>query len=485
MVLAEPNVGAPNAFHDLETETMKRLHFWLLPVLVLFAALLPETRLAWPLGLLGLAGATTSTTHLDAALKIIFSDALVNNVVTDTELLNYFPNGRGIKRDKTTGGRYIETAQMFALPAGVGFRDEGDYIPVPSGPTIANSRIGLKKCLGAVESNAEVLKRVRTDVGAYVAWGREVLPNLVERVKNEIDRVSLGYGAGVKARVNDATPATDLIVDSAMGIAGFDAEDSLYHFLAGETLKAGPNLDGTSQRTGVMTVEDVDFASGHIVVDALATSLADNDYIFPGDAAGHSAGKEAMGLFGAVDDGGVLATFQNIARATYSAWKGHVIDAQASPFSANQKLTEKVIMHADNVCFQRGGGTVDLFVTSRQGANQYWADLVGDRSFNDVRSYTGGKGMLGVQLGDRVIALKVARKMPKSVSFGLTLKTFKKWVLHEWQWDDQTGSIWHQVVDGTGRKDAYWAYGGLHYEVGNSDPQKNFRIENIYDDEAF
>lgn len=455
-------------------------HLWLAG-LVLLLAMFPDRAAALPFGLLGVMGATTSTTDMDAALKIIFSDALVNNVVKDTELLKYFPNGKGIKRDKTTGGRYIETAQMFALPAGVGFRSEGDYIPVPSGPILDNSRVNLKKCLGAVEINSEVLKRVRTDVGAYVAWGREVLPNLVERVKNEIDRVSLGYGAGVKARVNAATPATNLVVDSAMGIAGFDAEESLYHFLAGETLRAGPNIDGSGLRAGVMKATDVDFANGYIVVDALATGLADNDYLFPGDAAGNSAGKEAMGMFGCVDDGSVLATFQNIPRASYVAWKGQVIDAQAAPFAANQKLTEKVIMYADDVTFQRGAGIIDLFLTSRQGARQYWADLVGDRAFNDVRSYTGGKGMLGVQLGDRVIPLKVARKMPKTVSFGLSLKTFKKWVLHEWQWDDQTGSIWHQVVDGTGRKDAYWAYGGLLYEVGNTDPQKNFRIENIYD----
>lgn len=457
---------------------------WLLAV-ALLAILAPPSVLGAGAMALGVAmGATTDTADMDSALKIIFSDALVSNVVADTELLKYFPNGSGIKRDKTTGGRYIETSQMFGLPSGFGFREENDYIPIPNGPILDNSRITLKKGLGAVEITAEVLKRVRSDVGAYVAWGKEALPRLVERAKNEIDRVSLGYGAGVKARVNDATPATNLVVDSPMGIGTLPADDALFHFLSNETLVAGPNIDGSSLRTtpSVMKVEDVDHVNGYIVVDQLAGSLADDDYIFPGDAAGDSAGKEAMGLFGIVDDGTILSTFQNIARSSYTGWQGHVIDAQAAPFAAGQTLTEKVIMYADDVCFQRGGGVFDLFVTSRQGARQYWADLVGDRSFNDVRSYTGGKGMLGVQLGDRVVGLKVARKMPSTVGFGLSLKTFKKWVLHEWQWDDQTGSIWKQVVDGTGRKDAYWAYGGLHYEVGNTDPQKSVRIENCADD---
>ena len=436
--------------------------------------------------ILGFGGLITTTTTMDAALKIIFSDAIVSNVVSDTELLKYFPNGRGIKRDRTTGGRYIETSQMFALPSGVGFRNENDYIPVPRGPTLANSRINLKKILGAVEMTSETLKRVRTDVGAYVAWGREALPRLVERVVNEVDRASLGYAAGVKARVNEATPGGDttLIVDSPMGIGTLPTLDALYHFLANEEVVAGPNIDGTGLRASgaSMVVTDLDWANNAVTIDAAMAGLADDDYIFPGDASGHAAGKEAMGLFGIIDDGGVLATFQNIARTAFQAWKAQIIDAQVAPFSAGQKLTEKVVMYADDLTFQRGGGIIDLFVTSRQGIRQVWSDLIGDRSLNDPTSIQGGRGRVSILLGDRLVPVRVARKMPQTIAFGLTLKTFKKFVLHEWQWDDQTGSIWKQVTDSTGRKDAYWAYGAMLYEVANTDPQKNFRIENMQDD---
>jgi len=50
--------------------------------------------------------------------------------VSDSELLSYFEEDGNVKQDETTGGRYIETAQYFQLPAGVGARAEGEYIPV-------------------------------------------------------------------------------------------------------------------------------------------------------------------------------------------------------------------------------------------------------------------------------------------------------------------------------------------------------------------
>lgn len=429
-----------------------------------------------------LAMATTATTDsaMDAAMKIIFEDTLVNNVVTDSELLNEFEDGGGIRTDTTTGGRYIETAQLFNLPAGVGFRAEGGYIPIPSGPVIKNSRIYLKKVMATVEMTAETLKRVRSDEGAYLDWGERVFPSLLERLKNKFDSTLLGYGSGIIGRVNAASPATNLVVDSPFGISDLgDVNDALLQFLAGETLRAGPNADGSSLRTGTMTVEDVDFKNGYLVVDALATSLADNDYLFGGDAAGNDAGNPFMGFFGHIDDGDILATYQNIARGDHSAWRSLVVDAQASPFETGQTLTEDVVTYADDTAFTRGGAVIDLFVTSRKGVRQLWKDLRGDRSLIDPRNFTGGKGKVYIILGDRQVQVKVARKLPSDVAFGMTKSTFKKYILHNFEWDDTTGSIWNRVTDSTGRKDAFYATGSAYCEFGGSDPQKNFRIENL------
>ena len=428
-------------------------------------------------GLLLAATSLTTDAAMTNAMKVLFEDSIVNNVVTDTELLDIFTKSGGIKTDQTTGGRYIETAQLFALPAGVGARSENGYIPIPSGPNIQNSRVTLKKIMGSVEMSADTMKRVRTDEGAFIAWGEQAMPKLVERLKNELDRMLLGYGAGIKARVNAASPATNLLVDSAFGVTGYGG--ALYQFLEGETLRAGPNADGSSLHADVYTVEDVDHANGYVVVDGV-TNLADDDYLFPGDSADDSAGIEPMGLLGIADDGGILATFQNIVRADYSAWRSLVVDAQASPFASGQQFTESLILYADDEAYTRGGAVVDMLLCSRLSARQYWNGLKGDRVINDPRSQMeGGKGRLKIHLGDRSVELQAVRKIPPSVAFGVTRKNLKKWMLQGFEWDDTTGSIWHQVVDSVGRKHAFYAYGAMWLECGSDDPRKSFRIEDI------
>lgn len=420
-------------------------------------------------------GDTTVTTDIDEAMKVIFAEPIVNNVVTDSELLDVFDNGDGIQQEKTTGGRYIETAQLFGLPAGVGARSENDYIPVPKGPEIVNGRITLKKVMGTIEMSAETMKRVKNDDGAFLNYLERALPFLVTRVTNESDRMTLAYGAAIKARVNATTPATNLVVDSAFGVAGYNR--ALLQFLKGETLIASPNADGSTPRSGVMTINHVDHRNGYLVVDALATSLADNDYLFAGDAAANSAGKEWMGLLGMVDDGNVLNLFQNIDRSSYPEWTSYILDV-ITTYGAGQKLTEEVLAAADDEAYTTGGAKVDLLVTSRAGLRQLWQDGKGDRQINDPRSYTLGKGPIRMLLTDRVLEVRVSRKMPDTLLFGLTKSTFKKWMLHAWEWDDTPGSLWRQVTDATGRKDAFYTYGSLYNEIGCMDPQKNFRIEN-------
>lgn len=419
-------------------------------------------------------------TAMQAALKIIFDDAMVNSVVAESELLDLFQADGGIQTDQTTGGRYIEGSKLFNLPAGVGARSEGDYIPEASGPKIVNDRIYLKKILGTVELSGDTMKRVRTSEGAFVDWADQALPALVRRLNNELDRMLLGYGAGIKARVNAGVPATNLVVDSPMGIdsLGLDVRSSLLHFLAGETLIASPNADGTTPRSGVMTVEAIDWDNGYLVVDALAASLADNDYLFPGDAAGNSAAKEVMGLFGIVDDGSVLTTLQNISRTTYPEWRSLVVDAIVD-IGAGTKLTEDTILYVDDRAYVQGAAVIDTLIASRKGLRDYWADLKADRTINDPRSYTGGKMGVSILLGDREVMLRAPRKMPDDTCFGVTRNRLRRWTLHNWEWQDQTGSIWKQVTDGTGRKDAHYAYGAMYAEVGTDDPQKHWRIENL------
>lgn len=452
---------------------------------VLMAALVVAIALVAGTPELGLGGVAfmvgqVDTVDLNNAMKIIFEDSIVNNVVTDTELLDLFEEDNNIMREETTGGRYIETAQYFGLPAGVGARHENDYIPVPNGPTIQNSRIYLKKVQGVVDMTGDVMKRVRSSEGAFLNWAQRALPDLVERLRHELDRMLLSYGAGIKARVNDAAPDTTLGIDAAFGLAGLTNQH--LQFLEGESVVFSAAATGDPLRDSGTSAEVTDIADDgtEITIDALPTGVADDDYIFPGDDSGFSgqgssgSDREPMGLLGMVDDGTVLATFQNIVRANWKLWRSITHDAGAGV------LTEDVLTEVDDQVFVEGGGTPNAVVTSRTQIREYWKDLRADRTLNDPRSYTGGKGEdVGIFLGDRTVRLRVARKMPPELCFLLQTDTFKRWQLGTFEWDDTTGAIWRQVTDATGRKDAFYAYGNMYLQMGCLHPRKNAKIDNL------
>jgi hypothetical protein len=437
-------------------------------VLALVAALamlglLPAAALAFPFVL----GATETTTGLDELMKITFDDTLISEVVTDTELLDLLPDGE-VKRGPE--GRHFETSQLYQNPGSIGSRAENGYIPVPNGAKAVNAKINLQKIMGAIEETAEVLKKIRTDKAAFVNWAKEQFPRFKESLSDELDRQALGDGSGIRARVNAAAPATTLVVDSTFGIAGLN--NALMQFRRGMYLRASANADGSTPRAGVMTVTDIDWANDAIKVDALATGLADNDYLFEGDAADNSAGKDTMGLLGLIDDGGIVSTLQQIDRTVHLWFQSYVNDQATDP------LTEDLVIDTDKTARFRGGGRADTIIASEDAFNTLWRDLRTDRIINDPRAYTAGRKGIDILFGGtRTVHVRTARKMPSKLIFGLQRDQLRKFVLHEWEWDDTTGSIWKQVVDSTGRKDAFYAYGSMYGELAIKSPQRCWRLE--------
>jgi len=429
-------------------------------------------------------GATTTTVDLDAALKIFFSEPLVKNIVTDTELLSLFDQDSDVQVERTTGGRYIETAQMFQLPAGVRAGKEGDYIPVPSGPVIKNSKIYLRKILGTIEMTGDTMDRVQGDAGAYINYLEQSLPSLLERVNNYVDRVMLGYGAGALARISSTSGTTPCIITlkDSHGLAGYS--DAWLNFLEGDTLVASDTIGATTLRNSgapSATVTFVDQANNKITVNTNPGSAwVANDYLFHGDNAGNAAAdaagddREPMGLFGHVDDGSILATYQNIARASYQQWNAVTVNGGLAPY--NGVLGEDVITRADRDTRVMGMGKINALIASETGAESFWKSLKGDRVLNDARNFDGGKGRLRMFLGDRVVEIRAARKMPREVCLGLTTSTFKRHMLNDWEWASRQGSIWNLVTDANGRKDAYFAFGYMRKQTSCKAPRKNFKI---------
>lgn len=435
----------------------------------------------------GLQTSGTDFIGLNQAMKIIFSEPLTDNIIADSELLDVFEQDMNVQTDETTGGQFIQLAHYFQLPGTVGARAEMDYLPEPVAPKFDNSQIFLKKNQATVQMSGEAYRRAKQGEGAFISWAERALPDLVRRLTNDIDRQLMGYGQGILARVADASPSTTVNLTAAYGVAGLTNANLL--FLEGQTLRYSPNPDASSPRALVAQVTLTSNAgtAGQITINQLPTSAALNDYIFNGDAnatSGRDGGtidKELMGLLGMVDDGTILATFQGLARANYTAWNCVSVDSSQTPY--NQTLSEDVLMQLDQDVYQLGNGRPDVCVTSRSGWRSYWKSLKGDRLFpftpGSGADYKGGGRRLEIDLGDRTLEMRVCRKCPPQVTFLIERASFKRWHNTGFFWDDTTGSIWNRVTDSTGRKDAYYATGLIVMQTGNLAPRHSGIVRNL------
>lgn len=440
----------------------------------------------------GVAGATTTTASLDNLMKVIYSDPLIVDIVNDSELIDLFQTDMNVRTEETTGGRYIESAHYLRLAGSAGARAENDYIPVPQSPRAINSRIYLKKVLGVVEMTGDVMEKVVNDEGSFINYMERALPDTKERVVTEMNRMYVGFGAGIKARVAAGWVAGGrlpgaLTIDRALGVTGY--EDAWLQFQEGETIVFSATPAGTVLKNAGTTqaalVEEINESTGALSVTAdaaLLNAIADNDYIFAGDAAGTSSqnggvDREIAGLLAGVDNGTILATYLNISRAGNRSFNSRVIDASGAPY--NGSITEDLLVIADAVTSTASGAKIDTLVMSPHGPIGYWQSLKTYKVLNDPRNFTGGKGSLSISLGDRTLPFRTARTMPPQIAFGLTRSTWRRFTLNRWEWVARGGSIWNMVTDAVGRKDAYFAYGKLYEQLACLMPRRNFRIEGL------
>lgn len=426
----------------------------------------PEWALALPI-LAGTTGATATTSDYTQMLKVVFDDTVIMETVYDTELLDFMPEG-----EVKTGseGRWFETSQLYQSPGAWGSRGENGYVPEAGKAAAENGRVQLKKIVGSLESTAETLKKIKRDKAAFLNWADEQFPLFKEGLVDEFDRQLVGDGSGIRARVNGAPPSgVRLPVNRAVGVDGWDR--AMMQFRRGMNLRASPNADGSSPRATVVNVEQLDWDNDELIVSS-TSDLQSGDYLFEGDSADNSAGKDMMGLAGLVDNGDIVETLQNIDRSEHLWFQSYVRDLGGA------LLTEFSMIQTDRNSRHRGGGKVDMIVMSEEAFDTIWEEIKDDRVVNDPRAYTAGrKGIDMLFGGTRTVNFRTARKLPATLVYGLQSDTFRKFLLHSFEWDDTTGSLWRQVIDSNGVKDAFFTYGTAYGEIAIKSPQRCWRLE--------
>lgn len=425
-------------------------------------------------------GTGSDFSGLNDAMKIVYSKSFENNIEADMECLDFIKTVRdGFEVIDGPDGKQINMAHFFSSGGGVGAMLEDDYFYASTNPEVKQSNLGIKQLSATVQLSGRTLRRVKMGPAAFVTWANEALPRKAQRLAFHRDRMAIGAGTGIIGRVNMATPAaTDLTLDANFGIAGLAGV--LNNLLRGDNLKFSPNADGTSPRALTAKIDRIDYAAGNLDIDQLPTAAADNDYVFLGDDNVLSSGsREPMGFEGLIDNGDVLATIQGLSRTTYPELKSQVVDASAAAWGGT--LSEDLLDYADAQAWEYGNlGRPSHILVNRSQQRAFWRTLRADRVLNDPKGdFQGGKAKLKMMLGDRVVTIQAARKVPPSRCYMVDGRSIKRFKIGAGRWDDTPGSVWQRVTDGNGRKDAYYAVYVMEENLGIGDPAQSVKITNL------
>lgn len=440
--------------------------------------------------------AATTTTVLDAGMKVIATEPVYNQWVAESELADLFEQNSDIQYDTTTGGRYIERAHWKSLPGGFGGRLEGDNMPEADDPVFFNSRVYLPQLYGRLEMEGHVFDRVTGDLGSFLNYAQEAFPAFAKGAAHTSDSYMIGYGYGIIARcsgtpTNVTTAVEDVILTANFGITGMtggwrqlkEGDRCVFSDTATmTTLRAA----GANQTALVLSLDEATDTVRFSMNATLAAAIVSGDYIARGDTAGHdgtgggSRNKVPQGLFAGVDDGTVLSTYLNVTRSGNRPFNGIVIDSTSATLGFDGYLTEDLLIYADERVQESNAEKVDTVLLSYNANRMYWKDIKKDRMLIDPRALLGGKvAPMPFLLNGREIALRVVRKIPDEAVFGLSTKHWKKHTLGTWQWDNRSGAIWNRVVTSSGVKDRFYAIGKMSFELTCGYPRANFLIKNL------
>lgn len=414
------------------------------------------------------------------ALKEVYDKPFENNIEGESEVWSALEKTDGFEITSEGGdGKGIKIDHNFSYGGGVYASAEDDYFGSSTLPATVQSLTTIPIIHAVVQMSGKMMRRMKTDQVAFANWADILLPKRAKRVAFHLDRMAIGSGTGIIGRVQTASPTgTGDTLGAAYGVAGLEGAGNL--ILRGDSLRYSPNADGSSPRTGTAVVSNKpNGVTGVYSVATNPTSAAQNDYVFLGDANVISAGKEIMGLEGIIDNGTNLTTIQNLLRATYLEMNAQVIDSTTTLYNAT--LTEELIDFSDSQAFEQGdGGQPNMVLLNRSGNRSFWKTLKADRQFtNPGGDYKGGRAKLQMLIGDRMVKIVPARKVPISRVYGIDTRAIKRADIGPGGWIDTTGSVWQRVSDSTGNKDAYVAYYLKETQIITYDPAMCYKITGL------
>jgi len=351
-------------------------------------------------------------TSISAMLKNVYGTGLKNQFADEKTTYNLFP-----KSDRKPRGLGYVFGTRWARAQGVGARRESEMLPDPLAGKYVQGTISPKYIYGTLRMTGPAIEASKGDMAAFVEGLSDSINDIYEAMVVDLNRQACGDGFGLLGTLSAVSDT--LTTSSTTWTITMDNDTGVMRLIPGMVVDFfnATAIDQSAvasrvssvdpvAKTAEMEFNDGTYKTAHPIVAArsytiVAATVASGSFVVRAGAreASHATSNtpvEITGLDGIFDDGTLLATFENIAAATYPMWQANILGNS----SVNRELTLDLMLQALDVTRTASGKSVK---TMRMGLGQrrkYANLLLPDVRFSpgqlrggyEVLTFAGGDG---------------------------------------------------------------------------------------------
>lgn len=284
--------------------------------------------------------AATLTT-IGGLLKQVYSDAIVEQLENNNVLYHIAEKDMDTKNLQ---GKNIIVPVHTGRNAGIGARAEGGTLPTGYNQTHAQITVPLKFLYGRIDMTGQSMLLAKKDISAFVDAKANEMEGIVTDVTRDFNRQLHNDGTGVICQVNGAATSATLVLDN-QNVGATVAQYLQGAYIDIKTTTTGGTLEVSNIRVDAVVS---DSATAATVTLASSQTFGNNSYVFLSG----NQGNEIVGLRGAIDDGGILATYMGVDRtaAGNQYWQSNDLNNSGTPRNTTEALFDSAYLE----CVKKG-----------------------------------------------------------------------------------------------------------------------------------
>jgi hypothetical protein len=379
----------------------------------------------------------------------------------------YFLSQLEKRKKETTHGKKFILPVKLATSQGGGARGENVVLPSPGFGEYDQLSGNVKYMYYPFYITGPSIEATKGSKAAFADALTRAVEDTKEIAKLDMQRQSWGDGTGVLFRIDGAHVAqTTLAIDDPYGlayVAGLTNTEKTITAKRGMLINIyTPGGAGTNLNREIVSV---DRAGGTIEVDA-ATTCADNDVVYRGEATGNTANSEITGINGFLQTTG---TYLGLARAGFPELQANIVT-----FGGDMIDLEDDMQATDDTIFVNGTDPYTLILTTVAIRREYVRQLQSQRRQVNPMKLEGGFD--AIEFNGK--GLMVDKDAPPQRMYFLRMEDIHWRYMGEDGWMNEDGNMLNRVSNG-GTRDAYEAFWKSYKDMVTEAPANHAVLEDI------